>query len=160
MRCCCERPTYQHVRRLHRLSRCYSPVAFPKKYDKEGAYVRRWLPQLKNYPSKYIYEPWLAPIADQKKAGCVIGVDYPKPIVDHASASKENMNRMAKAYEAHKAKAGGADAAGGEDKGASSGAAPKAAGKAPKAAGKAPAGKRPLVQQTLGMGSGGKKPKA
>ena len=62
--------------------------------------------------------------------------------------------------EAHKAKAGGADAAGGEDKGASSGAAPKAAGKAPKAAGKAPAGKRPLVQQTLGMGSGGKKPKA
>ena len=53
--------------------RCYSPVAFPKKYDKNGDYVRRWLPQLKDYPAKYIYEPWKAPIADQKKAGCVIG---------------------------------------------------------------------------------------
>ena len=52
---------------LPRYFRCYSPVAFPKKYDPEGAYVRRWLPQLRNFPKKYLYEPWLCPIADQKK---------------------------------------------------------------------------------------------
>ena len=37
---------------------------------------RRWLPALANFPAKYIYEPWKAPIADQKAAGCIIGKDY------------------------------------------------------------------------------------
>jgi len=92
--------------------RCYSPVAFPKKYDKDGMYVRKWLPQLKTFPSKYIYEPWRAPIADQKKAGCVIGVDYPKPIVEHEVVSKTNMDRMNKAYAAHKAAAEGVKSGG------------------------------------------------
>ena len=87
--------------------RCYSPVAFPKKYDKDGAYVRRWLPALANFPSKYIYEPWKAPIADQKAAGCIIGKDYPKPIVAHDVASKANMAKMAEAYAAHKEGGGG-----------------------------------------------------
>ena len=87
---------------FHQYFRCYSPVAFPKKYDKTGVYVRRWLPALAKLPDKYIYEPWLAPAAVQKKAGCVIGVDYPAPIVDHATASKENMGRMAAAYAEHK----------------------------------------------------------
>ena len=87
---------------FHQYFRCYSPVAFPKKYDKTGAYVRRWLPALAKLPDKYIYEPWLAPAAVQKNAGCVIGVDYPAPIVDHATASKENMGRMAAAYAEHK----------------------------------------------------------
>ena len=93
--------------------RCYSPVAFPQKYDKTGAYVRRWLPQLAHLPNKYIYEPWLTPIADQKKAGCIIGVDYPKPIVDHAIASKANMGKMAQAYAAAKAAAGASGQQGG-----------------------------------------------
>jgi len=82
--------------------RCYSPVAFPKKYDKEGEYVRHWLPCLKNMPAKYIYEPWKAPIAVQKSASCIVGVDYPKPIVQHEVVSKENMAKMAMAYEAYK----------------------------------------------------------
>ena len=87
--------------------RCYSPVAFPKKYDKDGAYVRRWLPALADFPAKYIYEPWKAPIADQKAAGCIIGKDYPKPIVAHDVASKANMAKMAEAYAAHKEGGGG-----------------------------------------------------
>lgn len=66
----------------------YSPIAFPKKYDKEGVYVKKYLPMLKNYPAKYIYEPWKAPKVDQKKWGCIIGQDYPKPIVEHDVASK------------------------------------------------------------------------
>ena len=53
-------------------------------------------------PAKYIYEPWTAPIEVQRKAGCVVGVDYPAPIVDHAVASKECIEKIAAAYNAHK----------------------------------------------------------
>jgi cryptochrome len=85
--------------------RCYSPVAFGKKTDPEGAYIRKYVPQLANMPAKYIYEPWKAPLEVQRRAGCVIGQDYPSPIVDHAVASKANMARMKAAYAEHKRKA-------------------------------------------------------
>ena len=91
--------------------RCYSPVAFPKKWDKNGDYVRHWLPQLAKLPAKYIYEPWLAPIAVQKAAGCVVGKDYPKPIVDHKVVSKQHMESMKQAYDRHKASSGASGAA-------------------------------------------------
>ena len=58
---------------------------------------RKYLPVLKKYPPKYIYEPWTAPLSVQKAAGCVIGRDYPKPIVDHKVAMKTNIERMKKA---------------------------------------------------------------
>ena len=58
---------------------------------------RKYLPLLKKYPPKYIYEPWTAPLSVQKAAGCVIGRDYPKPIVDHKVAMKTNIERMKKA---------------------------------------------------------------
>lgn len=78
--------------------RCYSPVAFGKKTDKEGLYIKKWLPQLEHMPGKFIYEPWLAPLSVQQQARCLIGKDYPSPIVDHASTSKINMERMKVAY--------------------------------------------------------------
>jgi len=84
--------------------RCYGPVSFQKKNDKSGQYIRKWLPQLKKLPDKYIYEPWKAPIAVQKASGVIIGKDYPKPIVDHAYVSKENMGKMSLAYDIHKEK--------------------------------------------------------
>ncbi len=74
--------------------RCYSPIAFPKKTDSKGAFVRHYCPELKDFPDKFIYEPWKTPIADQKKAGCLIQGDgseaeskgdiktYPKPMFD------------------------------------------------------------------------------
>lgn len=58
---------------------------------------RKYLPVLKKYPPKYIYEPWTAPLSVQKAARCVIGRDYPKPIVDHKVAMKTNIERMKKA---------------------------------------------------------------
>lgn len=45
-------------------------------------------PQPQDMPAKYIYEPWTAPLSVQQAAGCVIGKDYPRPIVDHATAMK------------------------------------------------------------------------
>ena len=55
--------------------RCYSPVAFPKKTDKSGDFVRRYVPELARFPDRFIYEPWRAPIADQKAAGCLVKGD-------------------------------------------------------------------------------------
>lgn len=55
--------------------RCYSPIAFPKKWDPEGKFVKRYVPELARYSRKYIYEPWTAPIADQKSWGCRITGD-------------------------------------------------------------------------------------
>ena len=82
--------------------RCYSPVAFQKKNDPTGAYIRKWLPVLSRLPDKYIYEPFKAPLSVQKAAGIEVGRDYPKPIIDHAYESKENMSKMAYAYDQHK----------------------------------------------------------
>jgi cryptochrome len=78
----------------------YSPITFGKKYDPSGKFVRHFLPVLKKFPDKYIYEPWTAPKAVQEKAGCIIGIDYPEPLVDHAKASQENKSKMKEAYEA------------------------------------------------------------
>ena len=80
----------------------YSPVAFGKKTDPSGAYIRKYLPRLARYPDKYVYEPWTAPLEVQEEAGCIIGEDYPYPIVDHETASKENIARMNRAYDAAK----------------------------------------------------------
>jgi len=82
--------------------RCYSPIAFGKKTDPDGSYIRRYVPKLAKYPAKYIYEPWKAPLDVQAACNCIIGKDYPNPIVDHAIVSQENMNKMKKAYEAGK----------------------------------------------------------
>ena len=65
-------------------------------------YIRRYVPKLAKYPAKYIYEPWKAPLDVQAACNCIIGKDYPNPIVDHAIVSQENMNKMKKAYEAGK----------------------------------------------------------
>ena len=88
---------------FHQFFRVYSPVAFPRKYDAHGAYVRHFLPVLRRLPDKYIYEPWKAPLEVQRAAGCVVGVDYPAPIVDHDVASKANIARMTAAYAANRA---------------------------------------------------------
>lgn len=87
--------------------RCYSPIAFPQKWDKEGAFVRRYVPELKKMDKKYIYEPWIAPIADQKKAGVRIQGDgkedqegiYPKPMFDFNERRTICLDGMKKAYQ-------------------------------------------------------------
>ncbi|KAJ3174829.1 hypothetical protein HK101_010815 [Irineochytrium annulatum] len=85
---------------FHQYFRVYSPVTFGKKYDKNGKYIRKYVPVLKNLPSEYIYEPWKAPAALLKKHGVVLGQNYPHPIVDHDVIHKVNMARMKMAYAA------------------------------------------------------------
>jgi cryptochrome len=84
--------------------RCYSPVAFQKKNDPNGQYIRKYVPELKDVPSKYIYSPWEAPASTLGNAGVILGKNYPYPLVEHKTISKENMGRMKQAYDDHKAR--------------------------------------------------------
>ena len=93
---------------FHQFFRCYSPIAFFKKTDPSGSYIRKHVPELKKMPEKYIYEPWLAPQATQQAAGCIIGKDYPNPPFDHSKVSKENMNKMKRAFDENKKTENGA----------------------------------------------------
>ncbi|CAN0906941.1 (6-4)DNA photolyase [Linum grandiflorum] len=87
---------------FYQYNRIYSPISFGKKYDPNGNYIRHFLPILKDMPKEYIYEPWTAPLSVQTKAKCIIGKDYPKPVVSHDSASKQCKNKLAAAYELNK----------------------------------------------------------
>ena len=57
-------------------------------------FIRHWVPELAKFPSKHIFEPHLAPIGVQNKSGCVIGKDYPNPIIDRKKARKENISNF------------------------------------------------------------------
>ncbi|KAL5823131.1 hypothetical protein ACOSQ4_021031 [Xanthoceras sorbifolium] len=87
---------------FYQYNRIYSPLSFGKKYDPNGNYIRHFLPILKEMPKEYIYEPWTAPISIQKKAKCIIGRDYPKPVVSHDFASNECRRKLAEAYALNK----------------------------------------------------------
>ncbi|NXJ84835.1 CRY1 protein, partial [Trogon melanurus] len=79
---------------FHQYTRIFCPVRFGKRTDPEGHYIRKYLPVLKNFASKYIYEPWMASEEEQKQAGCIIGQDYPFPMVNHKEASDHNLQLM------------------------------------------------------------------
>ncbi|MCJ7712260.1 MAG: DNA photolyase family protein [Chloroflexi bacterium] len=82
--------------------RVFNPTLQAERFDPRGAYVRRWVPELRGVPDTYIHEPWRMGEAAQEAAGCRIGVDYPPPIVDHADARA----RVLAAYGATKAQSG------------------------------------------------------
>ncbi|XP_053680363.1 uncharacterized protein LOC128731280 [Anopheles nili] len=78
---------------------CYCPVKFGRKADPNGDYIRRYLPVLKNFPTRFIHEPWNASDSVQRAAKCLIGKDYPLPMVNHAIASRANMERIKQVYQ-------------------------------------------------------------
>ena len=58
---------------------------------KDAEFIRHWVPELSEFPSKYIFEPHLAPQHVQESAGCLIGKDYPNPIIDRKESRKKNL---------------------------------------------------------------------
>lgn len=64
--------------------RIFNPVTQSERFDAQGHFIRRTLPELARVPKKFIHAPWTMPADEQQRAGCVIGRDYPLPIVDHA----------------------------------------------------------------------------
>lgn len=66
--------------------RIFNPVTQGERYDADGAYVRRWVPELAKLPDAVLHSPWEADAATLASAGVVLGETYPAPIVDHAAA--------------------------------------------------------------------------
>ena len=73
--------------------RIFSPTRQQQRFDPDGEYVRRYVPELRDVPDRYLAEPWTMPPETQRSAGCVIGRDYPEPIVDHAAARQLALER-------------------------------------------------------------------
>ena len=66
--------------------RIFNPLLQSEKFDPEGNYIRRWVPELKALPSPYIHKPWLATATLLNESGVELGKTYPRPIVDHTAA--------------------------------------------------------------------------
>ncbi|HET8754501.1 MAG TPA: deoxyribodipyrimidine photo-lyase [Solirubrobacteraceae bacterium] len=77
--------------------RIYNPARQMERHDPDGRYVRRYVPELRAVPARHLAEPWTMPAAVQRACGCVIGRDYPEPIVDHAAARRAALERYAAA---------------------------------------------------------------
>ena len=73
--------------------RLYNPMAQQQRHDPDGAYVRRWCPELRDVPLEKLAEPWTMSEDEQAAAGCVIGRDYPEPIVDHKRERERAIER-------------------------------------------------------------------
>jgi deoxyribodipyrimidine photo-lyase len=74
--------------------RIFAPVLQGQKFDSHGAYVRRWVPEIKGLPDAHLHAPWETDAGTLERAGIVLGRDYPKPIVDHARARAEALQAL------------------------------------------------------------------
>jgi deoxyribodipyrimidine photo-lyase len=75
--------------------RIFNPVTQSEKFDPEGAFIRRYVPELAGVPVRFIHAPWRMGRSEQEASGVLIGRDYPAPIVDHARAREETLARYA-----------------------------------------------------------------
>jgi deoxyribodipyrimidine photo-lyase len=75
--------------------RMYNPARQQERADPDGAYVRRWVPELRDVPPERLAEPWTMTAEEQRAARCLIGRDYPAPVVDHAAARRRALDRYA-----------------------------------------------------------------
>jgi len=64
--------------------RIFNPILQGKKFDPDGSYTKKYVPELKHLPKKYLFEPWEADHTILKESGIDYGVNYPKPIVSIA----------------------------------------------------------------------------
>jgi len=69
--------------------RIFNPVTQSERFDPDGAFIRRYVPEVATLEAREIHAPWTLPPSLQQARGCVVGRDYPPPIVDHARAREE-----------------------------------------------------------------------
>lgn len=69
--------------------RIYNPVKQGKEHDPDGTFIRRWLPELRGVQAAAsVHEPWTMPPIEQHASGCVVGRDYPAPVVEGEAARR------------------------------------------------------------------------
>ena len=85
--------------------RIFNPTTQSQKFDPEGRFIRRYVPELARLPDKYIHAPASASAAVLAEAGVRLGYDYPAPVVDHAQARQRTLTRFGFAAAEAKAKA-------------------------------------------------------
>lgn len=71
--------------------RIFNPVSQSQKFDPDGDYIRRWVPELARVEGRLIHEPWKLTPLEQRRAGVRVGGDYPLPIVDHGRARERTL---------------------------------------------------------------------
>jgi deoxyribodipyrimidine photo-lyase len=76
--------------------RVFNPILQGKKFDPDGAYVRRWVPELAKLPTSLIHRPWSAAPIELKSAGIDLGKTYPEPIIDHSWGRTRALKAYAK----------------------------------------------------------------
>jgi deoxyribodipyrimidine photo-lyase len=77
--------------------RIFNPVTQAEKFDPDGDYIRRWVPELAKLDAPAVFAPWRANPADLEAAGVRLGVEYPHPIVDHITARNRALSRFQEA---------------------------------------------------------------
>lgn len=77
--------------------RVMNPVLQSRRLDPDGAYIRRWVPELRDVPGGLVHEPWRMGPEEQRGAGCRIGSDYPSPRVDHMERRAVVLERFGEA---------------------------------------------------------------
>jgi deoxyribodipyrimidine photo-lyase len=75
--------------------RIFNPISQSQKFDAQGKFIRRYLPQLAALPDAAIHAPWLARPLELQEAGVTLGVNYPHPLIDHAEARERTLARYA-----------------------------------------------------------------
>ncbi|HMN95304.1 MAG TPA: deoxyribodipyrimidine photo-lyase [Phycisphaerales bacterium] len=75
--------------------RIFNPVAQGAKFDADGRYVRRWVPELAALSNRHLHAPWEAPEGELRAAGVRLGSTYPRPLVDHAMARARALDALA-----------------------------------------------------------------
>ncbi|WP_460837613.1 cryptochrome/photolyase family protein [Noviherbaspirillum agri] len=75
--------------------RIFNPVTQSEKFDADGKFIRRYLPQLEGLSNRKIHAPWLATQEELRLAGVTLGRDYPLPVVQHDAARQRTLQRYA-----------------------------------------------------------------
>ena len=74
--------------------RIYNPIKQGQDHDPTGDFIRQWLPELAAVPAVHLHEPWLMAEVTQQRVGCVLGSDYPLPVVEPVAAAREARERI------------------------------------------------------------------
>lgn len=73
--------------------RIFNPIIQAREHDQEGAFIHRYLPELRSVPAPAVHTPWTLTRMEQQLYRCTIGTDYPEPVVDYEMATRRARDR-------------------------------------------------------------------